>query len=49
MAPGREAKVLSRCHLGSAVYTTPVVANGVLYVASLHYLWAVQQLGAKKP
>jgi outer membrane protein assembly factor BamB len=42
MAAGKEAKVLSRVGLGSAVYTTPVAANGVLYVASQQYLWAVQ-------
>jgi outer membrane protein assembly factor BamB len=42
MAAGKEAKVLSRVGLGSAVYTTPIAANGVLYVASQQYLWAVQ-------
>jgi outer membrane protein assembly factor BamB len=41
MAAGKEAKVLSRVGLGSAVYTTPVAANGVLYVASQRFLWAV--------
>jgi outer membrane protein assembly factor BamB len=42
MAAGKEAKVLSRVQLGSATYSTPIVANGVLYVASQQYLWAVQ-------
>ncbi len=42
MAAGKEPKVLSRVHLGSTVYTTPIAANGVLYVASAQYLWAVQ-------
>ena len=45
MAEGREPKLLSEIKLGNPMYTTPVVANGVLYVASQHYLWAVQ----KKP
>ncbi|HVS38954.1 MAG TPA: PQQ-binding-like beta-propeller repeat protein, partial [Gemmataceae bacterium] len=42
MAAGKEPKVLSHVHLGSTVYTTPIAANGVLYVASQQYLWAVQ-------
>ena len=42
MAAGKEVKVLSRVSLGAPLYTTPVVANGVLYVASQQYLWAVQ-------
>lgn len=43
MAMGREPRVLSRIRLGSPVYSTPVAANGVLYVASQRYLWAVRQ------
>ena len=42
MAAGKEAKVLSREQLGSATFSTPIAANGVLYVASQQYLWAVQ-------
>jgi outer membrane protein assembly factor BamB len=42
MAAGKEAKVLSRVQLGSAMYSTPIAANGVLYVSSQQYLWAVQ-------
>ena len=43
LAAGREFKVLSEVHLGSPAYSTPITANGVLYVASQRYLWAVQQ------
>jgi outer membrane protein assembly factor BamB len=43
MAAGKEAKVLSRVQLGSPMYSTPIAANGVLYVASQQYLWAVQE------
>jgi outer membrane protein assembly factor BamB len=42
MAAGKEAMPISRVRLGSALYTTPIAANGVLYVASQQYLWAVQ-------
>jgi len=38
---GKEKKVLAEIQLGSPVYMTPIVANGVLYVASQRYLWAV--------
>ena len=49
LAAGREARLLSRISLGSPVYTTPVAANGALFVASQRYMWAVQQMAAKKP
>ena len=42
MAAGNEPKLLSRVRLGAPMYTTPVAANGVLYVASQQYLWALQ-------
>jgi outer membrane protein assembly factor BamB len=46
MAAGREAKVLSEIHLGAPVFSSPIVANGVLYVASQRYLWAVSRMGS---
>jgi outer membrane protein assembly factor BamB len=46
-AAGKEAKFVSRIPLGAPSYCTPIAANGVLYVASHRYLWAVQQ--QKKP
>ncbi len=36
----REKKVLSEINLGAPIYSTPVVANGVLYVASNTHLYA---------
>ncbi len=49
MAAGKEAKVLSRVHLGAPIYTTPIVANSILYVASQQYLWAVQAPQKARP
>jgi outer membrane protein assembly factor BamB len=41
MAAGKKLRLLNKIRLGSPVYSTPVVAKGVLYVASQRYLWAV--------
>jgi outer membrane protein assembly factor BamB len=41
-AAGKELRLLGEIHLGSPVYCTPVVANGVLYVATHRYMWAVK-------
>jgi outer membrane protein assembly factor BamB len=41
-AAGKETKLISDIHLGMPAYCTPVVANGVLYVAAHKYLWAIQ-------
>jgi outer membrane protein assembly factor BamB len=43
MAQGKESRVLSKIRLGAPVYSTPIVANGTLYVASQRGLWAVQK------
>ena len=43
LAAGRQPKLLSKISLGSPVYSTPIAANGVLYVASQRYLWAVRK------
>ena len=41
MATGREARLLSEVRLGNPIYSTPVAANGTVYIASQHHLWAV--------
>ena len=41
-AAGRGPRQLAQVPLGSSSYGTPVAANGVLYVASQRYLWAVR-------
>lgn len=40
--PGREKNILSEINLSPAVYTTPVAANGVLYVTSPSKVYAIQ-------
>ena len=43
LAAGREKKVLARVRMDSPLSSTPVAANGVLYVATLRNLYAVQK------
>lgn len=43
---GREKKELAENQMGNSVYTTPVAANGVLYITSRERLYAIQS-GAK--
>ncbi len=43
LAAGREARLISETYLGSSIYSTPVAANGTLYVASQNYLFAAAQ------
>lgn len=39
--PGEKDSVKGQISLGAPIYATPVVADGVLYVSSSSYLWAV--------
>jgi outer membrane protein assembly factor BamB len=39
--PEVEAQIISTVNLGAAVYSTPVVANGVIYVGSQSHLYAL--------
>jgi hypothetical protein len=38
---GKEKEILSEINMGNSVYTTPVVANGVLYIANKTLLFAI--------
>ncbi len=42
LAAGKEKRMLHRIRLDSGITATACAANGVLYVASQRYLWAVQ-------
>jgi outer membrane protein assembly factor BamB len=39
-AASKEKKILSETDLGAAVYSTPIVGNGIIYVASSTHLYA---------
>jgi outer membrane protein assembly factor BamB len=39
---GKEKEVLGEISMGSSVYSTPIVANGVLYIASKNLLFAIE-------
>jgi outer membrane protein assembly factor BamB len=41
LAAGKELKVLSETSMGSSVYSTPVAANGVLYIMTRDTLYAL--------
>jgi outer membrane protein assembly factor BamB len=42
-ATSKEKRILGNVRLGSQIRSTPAVSDGVLYVASQQYLWAVQK------
>jgi outer membrane protein assembly factor BamB len=42
-AASREKKLMTRVDLEGSIFATPVAANGVLYVATLGRLFALQQ------
>jgi outer membrane protein assembly factor BamB len=44
-AASKEKKILSTTNLGAPIYSTPVVANGILYVSSNTHLFAFQSTG----
>jgi outer membrane protein assembly factor BamB len=41
LAASQEKKVLSETNLGSPIYSSPIVANGVLYVGTQSHLYGI--------
>ena len=40
---GKVKKVIAEINMGSSVYSTPVPANGVLYIANRNQLYALAE------
>lgn len=49
LAAAKEKKLLSECNLGAPIYSTPVVANGVIYVGCNTHLYAFHDSAAAAP
>ena len=49
MQEGKTKKVLAEINMGSSVYSTPVPANGVLYISNRNQLYALAEPAAPKP
>lgn len=43
LAAAREKKVIGEINMGSSVYCTPIPANGALFIANLHQLFALAE------
>ncbi len=46
---GKTKKVISEINMGSSVYSTPVPANGVLYISNRNQLYALAETPTNKP
>jgi outer membrane protein assembly factor BamB len=44
-----EKKIIAELNMESAVYTTPIVANNVLYIANRNRLYAIEEGAASEP
>jgi outer membrane protein assembly factor BamB len=50
MQEGKTKKVLGEINMGSSVYSTPVPANGALYISNRNQLYALSEgAGSAKP
>jgi len=49
MQEGKMKKVIAEINMGSSVYSTPVPANGTLYISNRNQLYALSEAGGSKP
>jgi outer membrane protein assembly factor BamB len=45
---GKTKKVLAEMNMGSSVYSTPVPANGVLFISNRNQLYALADMSSAK-
>ena len=48
LAEGKEKKVITEINMGSSVYSTPVPANGALFISNRNQLYALSEAPANK-
>ena len=49
LASSKEKKVLSECNLGAPIYSTPIVANGAMYIGTQTHLFVYGEGAAPVP
>jgi outer membrane protein assembly factor BamB len=49
MQAGKEKKVLGEMNMGSSVYSSPVPANGALYIVNRNQLYALANTATTPP
>jgi outer membrane protein assembly factor BamB len=49
LALSKQKSIITELNMSSAVYTTPIVANNVLYIANRNRLFAIQEGASSKP
>ena len=46
---GKELEVIGEYNMGAAVYSTPVVSDGVMYILTRNRLWAIKDGAQSEP
>ena len=46
---GREMELIAELNMGAAVYSTPVVRDGVMYILTRNRLWAIKDGAQSDP
>jgi outer membrane protein assembly factor BamB len=49
MQAGKQLKILNELNMGSSVYSTPVPANGMLFISNRNMLYALAEGASSTP